>query len=365
MQGEEFDLQKYLTRAVENIVAESIRATLNNPKESAFMLKFAASAKRASKLRAENKKKGEHIPPFLIASITRNCNLRCSGCFSYANNECSEGNRKPQLSAQDWEKIFLEAASLGMSFIFLAGGEPMLRRDVIEAAAKVNDILFPILTNGIFMDEKYLSLFDRNRNLLPVMSIEGGMETTDNRRGRGVYEKLMANMNELKKRNLIFGTSITLTTQNLDEVTHTDFIDNMYDKGCKLIIYVEYVPVSEDSACLAPGDNERRIMDERLKELRAKYSDAVFLSFPGDEKNYGGCIAAGRGFFHINAEGGAEPCPFSPFSDVNVAETSLSQAIHSKLFSSLKDNNLLMDEHTGGCALYEKRSIVESLLVSK
>ena len=44
MQGEEFDLQKYLTRAVENIVAESIRATLNNPKESAFMLKFAGRA---------------------------------------------------------------------------------------------------------------------------------------------------------------------------------------------------------------------------------------------------------------------------------------------------------------------------------
>ena len=38
-------------------------------------------------------------------------------------------------------------------------------------------------------------------------------------------------------------------------------------------------------------------------------------------------IVAERGFFHINSHGGAESCPFSPYSDINVKNTSLRQAL--------------------------------------
>ena len=88
----------------------------------------------------------------------------------------------------------------------------------------------------------------------------------------------------------------------------------------------------------------------------------VYISFPGDEKSSGGCVAAGRGFFHINSHGGAEPCPFSPYSDVNVRDSSLREVMHSPLFMALRDGNILMDDHAGGCVLYEKRELVESLL---
>ena len=88
----------------------------------------------------------------------------------------------------------------------------------------------------------------------------------------------------------------------------------------------------------------------------------VYISFPGDEKSSGGCVAAGRGFFHINSHGGVEPCPFSPYSDVNIRNTSLKEALHSPLFMALRDGGILNDDHEGGCVLYEKRELVESLL---
>ncbi len=88
----------------------------------------------------------------------------------------------------------------------------------------------------------------------------------------------------------------------------------------------------------------------------------VFISFPGDEKTSGGCLAAGRGFFHINAMGKAEPCPFSPYSDSNVKETSLKEALNSKLFKRLKEENILLEEHAGGCVLFERKEMVEQLL---
>ena len=70
----------------------------------------------------------------------------------------------------------------------------------------------------------------------------------------------------------------------------------------------------------------------------------------------------GRGFFHINSHGGAEPCPFSPYSDVNVRNTSLREAMRSPLFTALRDGNILTGGHEGGCMLYEKRELVEKLL---
>jgi MoaA/NifB/PqqE/SkfB family radical SAM enzyme len=88
----------------------------------------------------------------------------------------------------------------------------------------------------------------------------------------------------------------------------------------------------------------------------------VLIAFPGDEKSSGGCVAAGRGFFHINSHGGAEPCPFSPYSDINVKNTSLREAMHSPLFTALRDGSILMDNHTGGCVLFEKRDMVEALI---
>lgn len=273
-----------------------------------------------------------------------------------------DGRPVEQLSDEEWLGLFNEADELGVSFILLAGGEPMLRRGVIEAAGGLTNIVFPIFTNGTYMDQRYFDLFDKCRNLIPVMSIEGGKDTTDSRRGKGVYDKLIANMDACKKRGLIFGASVTVTTENIKEVTSDEFIASLVDRGCKLVIYVEYVPVTEETEALAPGDKEREYLHSEIERLREEREEMVFVSFPGDEKSSGGCIAAGRGFFHINSHGGAEPCPFSPFSDINVRDTSLKEAVNSPLFRELRDNGYLLEDHAGGCVLFEKREQVQKIV---
>ena len=360
--NETFDLQEYLSRGIENFMADVVKATLKNPRESAFMLKFAAATAAASRKRKAAEAQGQHIPSFLIASITSQCNLHCAGCYSRCNHATVDALPVRQLTDEEWLKIFGEADELGISFILLAGGEPMLRRDIIEAAGKRQNILFPIFTNGTFMDEAYFELFDKCRNLIPIMSIEGEKDATDERRGKGIYERLIRNMDELHKRDLVFGASITVTTQNIKEVTSDAFLKKLSDRGCKAIIYVEFVPVTEESKELAPGDAEREYLQAELTRLRREHPEMVYVSFPGDEKSSGGCVAAGRGFFHINSHGGAEPCPFSPYSDINVRDTSLKEALNSRLFKALRENGHLLEDHAGGCVLYEKRELVESLL---
>ena len=359
------DLQKYLSETIERLMADAIKATLNNPRESLFLLSFAAASRRAAKTREGFEKEGEHIPPFLIASITRDCNLHCAGCFAHANNNCAKDQKHREMTVEEWDGVFAEAETLGISFIFLVGGEPMLCRDVIESAGHHGNILFPIITNGIFMDDEYIRLFDKHRNLLPMISIEGKQEATDQRRGKGIYDQLLQTMERLSGRKIPFGVSITVTTDNYEEVTESGFLELLRGAGCKLVLYVEYVATEESDGRLEPGEDQRAYMEERLAQLRKACDDVLFLSFPGDENAYGGCLAAGRGFFHISAEGDAEPCPFAPFSDINVRETSLREAIRSRLFGRLEARDMLQEDHAGGCALSGKSTQIQELLKSE
>ena len=141
-------------------------------------------------------------------------------------------------------------------------------------------------------------------------------------------------------------------------------IDELAKRDCKALFFVEYTPIDEQSEALALDDDDRALLEARIGALREKRQDMLYFSFPGDEKFTGGCLAAGRGFFHINATGGAEPCPFSPYSDTNVAETSLKESLHSRLFTELHDGGLLAEEHIGGCALFKQKAKIEEILGS-
>jgi MoaA/NifB/PqqE/SkfB family radical SAM enzyme len=361
-----FNLEEYLSNGVEKVVKGIFKASFSNPKASLFMMKYIKNSKLAREKRRAAEEQGEHIPPFLIASITNKCNLHCKGCYARANHSCtdhcSQDGMDGLLTGEQWGSIFDQAKDMGIEFILLAGGEPFVRIDVLQQAAKQDHLLFPIFTNGTMIDEQYIELLSQNRNLMPVISIEGNQQTTDARRGEGIYQKLVDTMTQLKQRGIIFGASVTVTKENVLEVMSDVFINQLGLSGVKAIIYVEYVPVDKDSMELAPDDQTREMMMTRLNKLRFNISDMLFIAFPGDEKTSGGCLAAGRGFFHINARGGAEPCPFSPYSDTNVIDTSLREALHSPLFCKLHHDGNLTKEHIGGCVLFEQQQLVESMV---
>lgn len=360
------ELEEYLSNGVEKIVKGIIKASLINPKASIFMTKYAISSKRAREKRKMAELTGEHIPPFLIASITDKCNLHCQGCYARANHSCSDScsanGADGLLTGEDWGNIFSQAKELGIEFILLAGGEPFVRKDVLVQAGKQSNILFPVFTNGTMIQGDYLELLEQNRNLMPVISMEGNQATTDARRGAGIYKKLEETMKQLHKSGILFGNSVTVTKQNMLEVLSDEFVSHLKNAGAKAIVYVEYVPVDEKTQHLAPDDLTRTEMLRRIDVLRKEVEEMIFIAFPGDEKTSGGCLAAGRGFFHINAHGGAEPCPFSPYSDTNVMNTSLKEALQSPLFRKLQSGGSLTEQHIGGCVLFEQRAQVEAMI---
>ena len=358
----DFNLTEYLNRGAEQLVKDIVKATLRNPKEAAFLRRHYKAHMAMEKRRAELEAQGMHIPTFLIGSITNACNLFCKGCYARANGQCGSENVKPLLDAGQWSGIFDQAADLGIPFILLAGGEPMMRPDVLQTAAGHENTIFPIFTNGTLIDETLLKMFDRHRNLVPIVSLEGGEEATDGRRGEGAFGHVQAALDSMAKYKLLFGASLTVTTENRAEVMAPKFIEMLYKKGCRLVFFIEYVPVAPGTETLAPDDAERALMDISQDSLRAGFPGMVFLSFPGDERHMGGCLAAGRGFFHISAQGAAEPCPFSPYSDMNLRDHTLLEALQSPFFQMVSDLNAQDLGHMGGCALFAKEAQVKALL---
>ncbi len=360
---EEFQLSDYMGSRIENVVKGAIKASFSNPREAKVIMKYLLAGKKAKMKRDNLEKSGEHIPSFLIASITSNCNLHCKGCYARENLTCGEHMEGKLMTSEQWNDVFTQAEELGILFILLAGGEPLMRRDVVSMAAKHSKLLFPVFTNGTLMDDEYIRLFDHKRNIVPVLSIEGDRQQTDERRGQGTYDKLIQTMDQLKKKGILFGASVTVTAENIDTVTAEEYAKLLFSKGCRALLFVEYVPVTADTEYLVLTKAQRERLEQEQNKLRLAFEEMIFISFPGDEKYTGGCLAAGRSFFHINPNGGAEPCPFSPYSDISLKECTLLEAIHSGFFQKLKENGLLDGEHEGGCLLFERQLEVMKLLV--
>ncbi|MBQ9475884.1 MAG: radical SAM protein [Bacteroidales bacterium] len=359
------NLSEYMSNSIRQIMAKAYKNVLANPREAKFVWRMQRLfAKSETRRKTVLKEEGLEVPPFLISSIATSCNLHCKGCYARSNGIAgnTDSPARESLSPAQWQSIFKEAASLGINFSLLAGGEPLMRRDILEAVSEVEDMIFPVFTNGTLITARYLDFFRNHLNMVPVISIEGTASGTDARRGQGVFNRVVKSMEMLKGEALFFGASITVTTQNYKEVTSRSFIDSLREYGCKIIFYVEYVPTEAGTEHLAFGDEQIADMEGIMERRRLEYDDIIFLSFPGDEKELGGCLASGRGFFHIGPDGAAEPCPFSPFSDGNVTKIGIRGALRSPLFRKIKAAGALGWEHTGACTLFEHRKEIELLV---
>ncbi|MES0325268.1 MAG: radical SAM protein [Candidatus Bathyarchaeia archaeon] len=332
------------------------RKVIGNGELLPYAVKTIVAQRFASKRRLEWRKRGLHVPPAIIFSVTKRCNLNCKGCYAHAQHRQST-----DISIERVSRLFDEAKELGTSIIVITGGEPLMRPEIIDLAYEYNDIIFPVFTNGLLINQTMALMLRYNRNIVPMISLEGPREVTDDRRGEGMYDRVSRKMKLLKNNGVFFGASITVTTENMEQVTSDEFVSELCSLGVKAVVYVEYVPVDPETEHLVLGTERRAILDERLESLR-RQNKAVFIDFPGDEEKLGGCLAAGRGFIHVSQSGAVEPCPASPFSDASLGGMSLKEALNSRLLKKIRETPLSLEESHSGCALYDKEEWVKSLV---
>jgi MoaA/NifB/PqqE/SkfB family radical SAM enzyme len=355
--SEQNDYLNLMNRGIRQLVVDALKVSLLKPGLAYFIMRSIFWQKNATRLRQKWEEQGVHVPPFMIISVTNHCNLKCKGCYAIAHQ------RGPlaEMDAAKLIEVIGEARDLGISIILLAGGEPLTRSDLFEVTAQFPEIIFPVFTNGLLLNSETIARFKKQKNVLPIISMEGMPADTDARRGQGIHDHLVRIINQLRRTSVFFGISFTVTRRNFDILTDEKFIKPLVKLGSKIFFFIDYIPVQ-------PGTEELELTPEKSRQIPViaerlrQQLPALFVSFPGDEEQFGGCLSSGRGFVHIAPDGSLEPCPFAPYSDTSLKELPLRQALQSNFLKAIRDNHGMLSETKGGCALWDQREWVRSLL---
>ena len=342
---------------VYRIIEETDKELLTN-----MLLTFAIDAGYigTSTLRENRDKLKCNIPWIILMDPTSACNLKCKGCWA------AEYGHQSNLTLDEMRKIVTEAKALGTHFFMFTGGEPLVRKKDILTVTKENpDCIFLAFTNGTLIDDEFCEELKKSGNFALALSIEGTEETTDFRRGEGVYKKVVDAMALLKKHKCIFGTSICYTSKNYQAVTSDKFYDMEIEAGAKFALYFHYMPIGSDadtSLLLTPEQREHVYRTIRKKRSTRNGKPIFVMDFQNDGEFVGGCIAGGRNYFHINSEGDAEPCVFIHYSDSNIREKSILECLRSPLFKQYYKGQPFNDNMLRPCPMLENPQALRHII---
>jgi MoaA/NifB/PqqE/SkfB family radical SAM enzyme len=290
---------------------------------------------------------GVTVPGFMVISPTMACNLHCYGCYS------AEYDPNDQLSFEEIDSIISQGKEMGIYFYVISGGEAFIREDILDIFAKHDDCYFLVYTNGTLLQDKLIDRLEELGNVIPCISIEGYSETTDGRRGSGRFKMIMDAMDRMREKGVLFGASCTYTAKTAGIVDSEDFVKLLVEKGAKIIWYFQYIPVGrKPDPELMATPQMRNELRERVKELRKKYP-ILIGDFWNDGPFVGGCMAAGRQYLHITANGNVEPCVFIHFTADNIREKSLLEVLQGPFFTALRKREAGIKNYLRPCAIID------------
>ena len=301
-----------------------------------------------------------NMPWILLFDPTASCNLHCKGCWA------AEYGKTLNLTYEEMDKLVTEGEELGIHWYMCTGGEPMCRKnDLLKLAAAHQNSVFHLFTNGTLIDEEFCKEVQKVGNMAFFISIEGIGDATDDRRGKGVFDKVMHAMDLMQKYGLLYGTSICYTSQNYKAVTSDEFIDMLISHGVRFNWYFHYMPIGDGANVdLMLNAEQREYMIHRVREIRGLTGGKqIFcIDFQNDGEYIDGCIAGGRQYAHINPAGDVEPCVFIHYSNANIHEKSLLECLQQPLFKEYHKGQPFNHNHLRPCPLLDNNGALAEMV---
>jgi len=309
------------------------------------------------RIRTIGKKYDCNVPWAILMDPTSACNLSCTGCWA------AQYGDKNNLSYEMLDSICRQGKELGTFFYIFSGGEPLVRKkDIIRLCETHQDCYFFAFTNGTLVDDELCKEMQRVGNFALAFSIEGDEEATDMRRGKGTYRKVIEAMERMHAHRLLFGYSTCYHRYNTESVGSDEFVDDMVARGCRFSWNFTYMPVGKDARTdLIATPEQRAYMYRRIREIRA--TKPIFaMDFWNDGEYTNGCIAGAKRYLHINAAGDIETCAFIHYSNVNIHDVTLLDALRSPLFKAYRKNQPFNSNMLRPCPLLDNPEMLASMV---
>lgn len=312
-----------------------------------------------NKRKAWQEREGYYPPSTVVISTTMKCNLSCYGCYA------GDYSKALELTNAEIDSILTQMKEMGVYFAVISGGEPFFKDDIFEIFKKHSDMAFLVFTHGGLIDEAMVEKLIEVGNVMPAFSLEGYEKETDERRGPGHFKKVMRAMDLLRENGLSFCGSFTQTSRNTDIITSDEYIDMLLSKGVFALWLFTYVPVGrEPNMELMATPEQRDYLRRRIVDFRGS-KPMLFVDFWNDGPIISGCIAGGRKYFHINANGDIEPCVFCHFAVDNIRRTTIREALNSPLFRRIREVQGSHDNLLRPCMLIDRPEAGRDLFASE
>ena len=207
----------------------------------------------------------------------------------------------------------------------------------------------------------------RVKNFVPAISLEGFEAATDGRRGeRRLSRRLSSAIELLQRKKLLYGISACYTSANFDSITSEAFYDELIRAGrvfhLVFPLYARGQRRHVPPCCPHPSSARKPLSPH--SSLPRRQSPCSPWTSRTTPSIVGGCIAGGRRYLHINANGDVDPCVFIHYSDSNIREKSLLDALRSPMLMAYHDGQPFNENMLRPCPMLENPEKLRAMVAA-
>jgi PqqA peptide cyclase len=256
----------------------------------------------------------EIAPPLaLLAELTHRCPLRCP----YCSNPLELARASAELDTATWSRVFHEAAALGVIQVHFSGGEPLVRRDLVELVAEATRVglYVNLITSGIRLEpDRLASLVEAGLEHVQVSLQDSDPSSGDRIAGlTGAQEAKQRVARLVREAGLPLTVNAVVHRQNLDHLEHIIELAVTLGADRLEVAHVQYYGWAlANRAALLPSRRQLDIANDIVEAARTRLVDRLVIDYVAPDyyaRRPKACMGGwGRRFLNVTPSGKVLPC---------------------------------------------------------
>lgn len=270
---------------------------------------------------------GHELPATANIAITMGCQCECVHC-SAERFRCAG---KRELTADEIMSVVSQAVDMGCTLVIFTGGEPLLRKELFELIAHVDqDRAMPmIFTNGQYLNSENVQRLTEAGLYSMYISVDSCDPREHNRlRGvPGLFEMAIEGAHRAREAGILVGLSTYVTSERLADGKLEEIIKLAQREGFHETTIFDCMPSGKylrRRDMLLSDEEKQKVAEIARRHYKSSHPMGVIAQAVVNSPAGVGCYGA-RSELYMTPFGDINPCDFNPVTFGNVLEAPLAE----------------------------------------